>query len=99
MDALNWIFLGVVIGSIAYLAQIVLSFMDSYRGAKEKIEQSLIDLERIETQLDESEHARNEAESRSAKFDEEALLLEQENSELQSKINSMLPKSEAESQQ
>jgi septal ring factor EnvC (AmiA/AmiB activator) len=99
MDALTWIFLGVIIGSIAYLAQIVLSFMDSYRTAKDRIEQSLKDLERIETQLDESEHARNEAESRSAKFEEETLLLEQEISELQGKINSMLPKSEAESPQ
>ena len=97
MDLLNWIFLGVVIGSIIYLAQIFLRFLDAYRENKEKIEQSLIDLERIETQLDESEHARVEAENRVAKSNEEALLLEQEISELQTKINSMLPKSETES--
>ena len=73
MDVLNWIFLGVIIGSIAYLAQIVLSFMDSYRGAKERIEQSLIDLERIEQQVEESEHSRNEAEGKSVKFGDRLL--------------------------
>ena len=99
MDVLNWTFLGVIIGSIAYLAQIVLSFMDSYRGAKERIEQSLIDLKRIEQQVKESEHSRNEAEGRSAEFEEEALLLEQAIPELQTKINDKLPKGEAESSQ
>ena len=99
MDVLNWTFLGVIIGSIAYLAQIVLSFMDSYRGAKERIEQLLIDLERIEQQVEESEHSRNEAEGRSDKFEDEALLLEQAIPELQTKINDMLPKGEAESSQ
>ena len=99
MDVLNWIFLGVIIGSTAYLAQIVLSFKDSYRGAKERFEQSLIDLERIEQQVEESEHSRNEAEGRSDKFEDEALLLEQAIPELQTKINDMLPKGKAESSQ
>ena len=97
MNFLDWIFLGVSIGSVAYLAQIILSFADSYRVSRDRIDQSLIDLERIETQLEESEHARNEAETRSAKSQEETLMLELEISELQTKINSMLPKSETES--
>ena len=99
MDVLNWIFLGVIIGSVAYLAKSVLSFMDSYRGAKERIEQSLIDLERIKQQVEESEHSRNEAEGRSAKFEEEALLLEQAIPEFQTKIKDLLPKGKAESSQ
>ena len=61
MTFLDWMFLGVSIGSVAYLAQIILSFADSYRVSRDRIEQSLIDLERIETQLEKSEHARNEA--------------------------------------
>ncbi|MBB28814.1 MAG: hypothetical protein CME25_07925 [Gemmatimonadetes bacterium] len=73
MDVLNWIFLGVIIGSITYLAKIVLSFMDSYRGTKERIEQLLIDLERIEQQVEESEHSRNEAEGKSVKFGDRLL--------------------------
>ena len=43
----------------------------------------MIDLQRLEDQLKESEHSCTEAESRTAKFEEEALLLEQQASEIQ----------------
>ena len=92
---MNWIFLGVIVGSLAYLAQILLGFMEKYRQSKERLEQSLIDLKRVESQLEESERARTEAEGRAAKLEEEQLLYEQEISELTQKINSRLPKSEA----
>ena len=88
---MNWIFLGVIVGSLAYLAQILLSFLDKYRQSKEKVEQSLIDLKRVEDQLEESERARTEAEGRAAKLEEELLLYEQQVSELTQKINAKLP--------
>ncbi len=91
---MNWIFMGVIIGAIAYLAQILLSFLEKYRDRKGKLEQSLIDLSRVEELLEESEHARTEAESRANKLEEESLLYEQQISEIQQQINSRLPKPE-----
>jgi septal ring factor EnvC (AmiA/AmiB activator) len=87
----NWIFLGVIVGSLAYLAQILLGFLDKYRQSKDRVEQSLIDLKRVESQLEESERARTEAEGRAAKMEEELLLHEQEISELTQKINARIP--------
>ncbi len=92
---MNWIFLGVMVGSLAYLAQILLGFLEKYRQGKEKVEQSLIDLKRVEDQLEESERARTEAEGRAAKLEEEQLLYEQQISELTQKINARLPDSSA----
>ena len=91
---MNWVMLGVIVGSIAYLAQIILSFVDDYREKRERIEQTVIDIKRLESQLDESEHSRMEAEARTAKLEEEALLCEQEISELQGEISERLPDSE-----
>ena len=85
------IFLGVIVGSLAYLAQILLGFLEKYRQSKEKVEQSLIDLRRVEDQLEESEKARTEAEGRSAQLEEEQLLYEQQISEFTQKINARLP--------
>ena len=91
---MKWIFIGVIIGTIAYLAQILVSFLENYRDSNSKIEQSLIDLNRIEEQLEESERPRVEAESRANKLEEESLLYEQQISEIQQKINSRLPRPE-----
>jgi hypothetical protein len=92
---MNWVLLGIIVGSIAYLAQIILSFLGDYREKKARIEQTVIDIRRLESQLAESEHARSEAESRSAKLEEEALLCEQEISGIQQEISSRMPKPEA----
>ena len=40
-----------MIGSIAYLALIVLTFVENYREGKAKIEQTSKDVDRLETQL------------------------------------------------
>lgn len=89
---MNWVMLGIIVGAIVYLGQIILSFLDDYREKKARIEQTVIDIKRLETQLAESEHARSEAEARTAKLEEEALLCEQEISEIQQEISSRLPK-------
>ena len=80
-----------MIGSIAYLALIVLTFVENYREGKAKISQTNEDLNRVEHQLKESEHARKEAEDRAAGLEQEALSFEQEISELQYKIRAAMP--------
>lgn len=91
MENLKFVFLGVIVGSIGYLTLILVSFVEQFREGKAKLEQRMIDLQRLEDQLKESEHSRTEAESRTAKFEEEALLLEQQASEIQQKINNAIP--------
>ena len=88
---MNWLFLGIAIGAIIYLAMIIIGFLEDHRESREKIEQTEIDIKRLELQFSESEKARNEAESRTAKLEEEALKYEQDISELHTKINSAMP--------
>ena len=92
-SGINWIFLGIILGALAYLVQILLSFLEKYREGKAKIEQSQIDVHRLEKQLKESEHSRTETEDRAAKLEEEVLLYEQQVSELNHKIRSSIPSS------
>ena len=66
-----------------------------YRPNKAKIEQTRSDVDRVEEQLRESEHARKEAEDRATKLEEEALSYEQQMTELQAKIRVSLPDSES----
>ena len=88
---MNWIFLGVIAGCIAYLAQILLRFLEDHRESRARIEQCDIDIQRQEDMLRESEHARTEAEDRTARLEEEALGYEQQSSELQQKIKEATP--------
>jgi lipid II:glycine glycyltransferase (peptidoglycan interpeptide bridge formation enzyme) len=90
----DWVFVGIMIGSIAYLALIVLTFVESYREGKAKIQQTTQDVERVDLQLKESEHARKEAEDRAQKLEEEALGYEQEITEIQYKIRAAMPDQE-----
>ena len=92
---MDWGFVGILVGSIAYLALIVLAFVQNYRENKAKIEQTRSDVDRVEEQLRESEHARKEAEDRATKLEEEALGYEQQITELQAKIRVSLPDSES----
>ncbi len=70
---MDWVFVRIMVGSIAYRALIVLGFSESYREGKAKIQQTNVDVERPEEQLGESEHAWKEVEDRSSKLEEEAL--------------------------
>lgn len=88
---MDWVFVGIMIGSIAYLALIVLTFVENYREGKAKVEQTKQDVERLEDQLGESEHARKEAEERARKLEEEALSYEQEITDLQYQIRASMP--------
>lgn len=88
---MNWIFLGIIVGAIAYLMLVIFSFIEKHREGREKIEQTQIDIKRLETQLGESEKARMEAENRTARLEEESLGIEHRVSELHHKINSALP--------
>ena len=88
---MNWLFLAIAIGVIAYLAVLIIGFLEDHRTSREKIEQTEIDLRRIELQLAESEKARNEAETRTANLEEEGLKYEQDISELHAKIASAMP--------
>ena len=88
---MDWVFVGIMIGSIAYLALIVLTFVENYREGKAKIAQTKQDLERLDDQLSESEHARKEAEERASKLEEEALGYEQEITEIQYQIRAAMP--------
>ncbi len=88
---MNWIFLGVMVGSIVYLVVIILAFIESFKESRAKIEQTEIDINRLSDQLDESEHARTEAENRTATLEEESLHLEHEITELHQRINSAMP--------
>ncbi len=87
----DWVFVGIMVGSIAYLALIVLAFIENYRENKAKIEQTRTDVDRVDEQLRESEHARKEAEDRASKLEEEALMYEQQITELQGKIRVAMP--------
>jgi len=87
----DWVFVGILVGSIAYLSLIVLAFVEKFRESKAKIEQTDQDLSKVEDQLGESEHARKEAEERAAKLAEEAIGYEQEIIDLQYKIRATLP--------
>ncbi len=86
-----WIFLGVIVGAICYLMMIILVFIENHRQNRGKIEQTIIDIKRLDSQLSESEKARMEAESRTAKLEEESLEYEQKISELHHKINQSMP--------
>ena len=88
---MDWIFVGIMVGAIAYLALIVLAFAENYRENKAKIEQTKSDVKRVDEQLGESEHARKEAEDRASQLEGEALKYEQQISELQSKIRVAMP--------
>lgn len=88
---MNWLFLGIAIGAIIYLALVIIGFLEDHKESREKIEQTEIDIKRLELQFSESEKARNEAENRTAKLEEEALKYEQDISELHTKINSAMP--------
>lgn len=88
---MDWVFVGIMVGSIAYLALIVLAFVETHRENKAKILQTRSDVERVDEQLRESEHARREAEERASKLEQEALQYEQQNTELQSKIRLAMP--------
>ena len=92
-SGINWIFLGVILGALAYLVQIILSFIEKYKEGKANNEQGLIDLQRLDNQLKESEHSRMETEDRAAKLEEEVLLYEQQASELNQKIRNAMPSS------
>ena len=61
------------------------------RALQAKLLQSNQDLERVDLQLKESEHARKEAEDRAQVLHEEALGYEQEITELQYKIRAAMP--------
>lgn len=88
---MDWVFVGIMMGSIAYLALIVLTFVENYREGKAKIAQTQQDVDRLSEQLKESEHARKEAEERAAKLEEEALSYEQEIMDLQYQIRAAMP--------
>lgn len=88
---MDWVFVGILVGSIAYLSLIVLAFVENFRESKAKIQQTDQDLSKVEDQLGESEHARKEAEERAAKLAEEAIGYEQEIIDLQYKIRAALP--------
>lgn len=93
---MSWLFLGITIGAIIYLALVIIGFLDDHRESREKIEQTEIDIKRLEHQLAESEKARIEAENRTAKLEEEGLKYEQDISELHTKINSAMPSKDTE---
>ena len=88
---MDWVFVCIMIGSIAYLMLIVLTFVENHREGKAKIEQTSMDMQRVDIQLNESEHARKEAEDRAQKLEEEALEYEQEITEIQYKIRAAMP--------
>ncbi len=88
---MNWVFLAVTIFCLAYLMLIIVSFVEQYKNNKEKVEQTVIDIKRLESQLKESEHARLEAEKRTTDMESEALNLESQTSELHQRINEKMP--------
>lgn len=88
---MNWLFLGIAIGALIYLALVIIGFLEDHRESREKIEQTVIDIKRLEHQFAESEKARTDAEDRTAKLEEEALKYEQDTSELHTKINNAMP--------
>jgi len=89
----QWVFLCIIVGSIAFAAQVVLAFLESWREKRARNEEDQVHVLRLEDQLKESEHARTEAEDRAARLEEESLLLEQKTSALQEEIRKALPTS------
>jgi len=88
---MNWLFLGIIAVTIGYLAMVILGFFENHRENREKIEQTLIDIKRVESQFSESEKARTNAEERTADLEKESLKNEQPASELHHKIKSAMP--------
>lgn len=88
---MQWVFLAIIIGCIAFMAQTILAFLESWRELRGRNEDDQIHILRLEDQLKESEHARTEAEDRAARLEEESLLLEHRTSEIQDKIRAALP--------
>jgi len=88
---MTWLFMGIIAGSIGYLAMVILGFIEKNRENREKIEKTLIDIKRLENQFSESEKARIDAEERTAVLEREGLEYEQDISELHHKINSVMP--------
>lgn len=88
---MNWLFLGIIAGSIGYLAMVLLGFFEKHRENRDKIEQTEIDIKRLENQFSESEKARTDAEERTAVLETEGLETEQKISELHHNINHMMP--------
>ena len=88
---MQWVFLCIIVGSIVFLGQIILAFMETWKELRARNEEDQAHVLRLEDQLKESEHARNEAESRSSNLDEESLLLEQRTSALLEKIRAAIP--------
>jgi hypothetical protein len=93
-----WLFLAISIGAIIYLTMIILGFLEDHKQRRNKIEQTEIDINRLEHQFSESEKARTEAENRSAKLEEESLKYEQDISELHTKITDSMPKQDKEAE-
>jgi chromosome segregation ATPase len=91
---MNWLFLGIIAGAIGYLAMVLLGFFEKHRENRDKIEQTQIDIKRLENQFSESEKARIDAEERTATLEKEGLEYEQEISELHHNINRMMPSDE-----
>ena len=91
---MNWLFLGIIAGAIGYLAMVFLDFLEKHRENRDKIEQSQIDIKRLENQFSESEKARIDAEERTAALEKEGLEFEHKISELHHEINSVMPNSE-----
>ena len=83
-----------MVGAITYLMMIVLSFVEQHRESRGRLEQTQIDIKRLEDQLSESEHARLEAEARTNGLEEEALEYESEISTLHQKIKDAMPSEE-----
>ena len=48
---MNWVFLGIIVGAIAYLMLIIFGFIEKHREGRGKIEQTQIDIKQLETQL------------------------------------------------
>ena len=80
-----------MVGAITYLMMIILSFVEQHRESRARLEQTQIDIKRLENHLSESEHARLEAEARTNSLKEEALEYESQISTLHQKIKDAMP--------
>ena len=63
---MTWLFWGIIAGAIAYQAMVLLGFIEQHRESRDIIEQTQIDIKRLENQFSESEKARIDAEERTA---------------------------------
>ena len=86
-----WIFLGIIAGTIGFLAMVIIDFIKHYREKRDKIEQTQIYIKRREIQFAESEKTRIEAEDRTTILEIEGQEYEHKISELHHKINSVEP--------